>query len=222
MTGDPYVIEMHPDKGYASLFLCSYDLLGGAIDGVNEKGVAVALLADDMSSDKQPKAGYGLSELSLPRFVLDKCATAKEAREKLKAMPYFYTFTPCHYIICDASGDSFVWETRADLSRRFTVEGKGAPQIVTNHLLGQYNAQNLPSGNSFDRYRSLQGELAKRKTHSPAQVRENNFCAAVPKEASGHATLWHSVYDLQSKTMQVSFYLGTGRRTEYFEFALGK
>lgn len=222
MTGDPYVIEMHPDMGYASLFICAYDLLGGAIDGVNEKGVAVALLADDISGDKQPRLGFGLSELNLPRFVLDTCATAKEARKKLAHMPYFYTFTPCHYMICDATGDSFVWESKADLSKRFTIDGKGKPQIVTNHLLGEYDANDLPSGNSFDRYRRLQEELGKTKTYSPVQVKENNFCVAVPKDMSDHATLWHSIYDLQSRTMQVSFYLGPNRRTKYFEFALGK
>src|SRR5438270_95279 len=52
MTGDPYVIEMYPDSGYPSLYTCAYDLVGGAIDGVNSKGVTVALLADDASKSR--------------------------------------------------------------------------------------------------------------------------------------------------------------------------
>lgn len=224
MTGDPYVIEMHPDKGYASLYLCAYDLLG-CIDGINEKGVAVALLADDQASERKASYGPGLSEVTLTRFVLDRCASAKEARKLLQAVPYHYSFVPCHYMICDVSGDSFVWEITPDLKTRYQVEGHGNPQIVTNHLLGRYGTAKLPEGNSFDRYRRLTREIASRKaTITPEEARTINQCVAVPKEAGAHATLWHSVYDLAERKVKVSFFLGRDpgraeRRTPYLEFA---
>lgn len=226
MTGDPYVIEMHPTKGYASLYTCAYDLEGGAIDGVNSKGVCVALLADDMSKTRtRGKVGFGLSEVDLPRFVLDRCATAKEARERLKDVPYFATFTPCHYIVGDASGDSFIFEVGGD-GKHYIIDGGGKPQIVTNHSIAQYGTTNLPSGNSFERYRMLQGEIdAKQGKFTPAEVKQNNFCVAVPASVQVAATLWHAVYDLKDRSVIISFCLSRAneaqqRRTPYLSFKL--
>src|SRR5439155_3757856 len=51
-TARPYVVEMYPDKGYPSLAVCSYDLLSGALDGINSEGLTVALLADDELMEK--------------------------------------------------------------------------------------------------------------------------------------------------------------------------
>lgn len=227
MTGDPYVIEAHPDRGYASLYTCAYDLLG-CIDGINEKGVAVALLADDASPERKPSTGTGLSEVTLTRFVLDRCATAAEARRLLRDAPYHYSFIPCHYMICDASGDSFVWEITADLKRRFQVDGGGKPQVVTNHLLGRYGTEKLPEGNTFDRFRRLTHEIADRGARvTPDEVRTINQCVAVPREARGAATLWHAVYDLPERRVRISFFLGRGsdgteRRTSYLDFGLAR
>jgi len=224
MTGDPYVLEVVPDKGYASLYVASYDLLGGCIDGINEKGLAVALLADDVSPRQAPPSSGGVNEISLTRYLLDRCATAKEARRALESVEFHYTFTPCHYMVCDASGDSFVWEISPDLKHRFVVDGNRKPQIVTNHLLSSFKNTDLPEGNSFDRYKRLQEELAKGKSYTPDQVATNNLCVAVPTNPS-HATLWHSVYDLTDHSMRVSFYLGLdahgeARRTPYLAFKL--
>ncbi len=226
MTGDPYVIEMHPKGGLASLYTCAYDMEGGAIDGVNSKGVCVALLADDMSKTRtRGTVGFGLSEVDLPRFVLDRCANAKEARERLKDVPYFATFTPCHYIIGDASGDSFIFEVGAD-GKHYIIDGGGKPQIVTNHSIAEYGTTNLPSGNSFDRYKMLQAELdAKKGKFTPVEVKENNFCVAVPASVQVAATLWHAVYDLKDRSVIISFCLSRAdedkeRRTPYLSFKL--
>jgi penicillin V acylase-like amidase (Ntn superfamily) len=208
-TADPYVIEMHPEQGYASLYIAAYDLLAGCIDGINEKGLAVALLADDQAENRQPSEGIGLTEIRLTRFLLDRCATASEARVALQNAPFNYAFIPCHYMICDAKGESFVWEITPDLKRRFVVDGKGKPQIVTNHLLSQFDATHLPEGNSFDRYRRLQQEIRSRNGKvTPEEAGTINSCVAVPGETPTHATLWHSVYDLKARTMKVNFFLG--------------
>lgn len=226
MTGDPYVIEMHPDHGYPSLYTCAYDLLGAAVDGVNSKGVSVALLADDMSKTRARGNYLGLSEVDLPRFVLDECASAKEAREKLKDVPYFATFTPCHYIIGDSTGDSFIFEVGAD-GKHYILDGGHKPQIITNHSIAEYGTTNLPSGNSFDRYKMLQQELAKRNgKFTPAEVKEINYCVAVPTSVQRAATMWHAVYDLTNHSVIISFCLSredepTERRSPYLPFKLG-
>ncbi|MBS1724460.1 MAG: linear amide C-N hydrolase [Armatimonadetes bacterium] len=227
MTADPYVIESRPKDGYASLYVCAYDLLAGCIDGINEKGVAVALLADDMAESHVPTTGPGLTEVTLTRFVLDRCASAKEARKLLESAAYHYSFVPCHYMVCDASGDSFIWEISPDLKQRWMVPGEGKPQIVTNHRVSKYGTAKLPDGNSFDRFRRLQQEIAKKGgLLTPDEVRETNLCVAVPPVAAQAATLWHSVYDLKERTLKVSFFLGRedgkDRRTPYLEFRLAE
>ena len=225
MTGDPYVIEMHPTKGYASLFTCAYDLEAGAIDGVNAKGVCVALLADDAAkSRKRGVVGFGLSEVDLPRYVLDRAASAREARKLLKDIPYFCTFVPCHYIIGDASGDSFIFEVGAD-GKHYIFDGGGKPQIVTNHSIAEYGTTNLPSGNSFDRYKALQKEIDAKRKFTPTEVKTNNFCVAVPDGVKVAATLWHAVYDLHDRSVAISFCLSRSdeekqRRTPYLKFKL--
>jgi predicted choloylglycine hydrolase len=225
MTADPYVISMHPSLGYAALYLCSYDLLGAAIDGVNEEGLAVALLADD-SAESTPTSPVGLTELRLPRFVLDRCATAAEARKALADIPFGYVQVPCHYMICDASGDSFVWEITPDLKQRFVVDGGGKPQVVTNHLLAQFPDHKAPAGNSGDRFARLEKEIADRHSRvTPDDVQAINQCVAVPKMGANHATLWHSVYDLQDRSLSISFFLGRDaqgaeRRSPYLKFKL--
>src|SRR5262249_39589535 len=140
MTADPYIIEMYPNEGYASLYICAYDLLGGCIDGINSEGLTVALLANESQPDGPPPtpsaaARAGLSEVEIPRFVLDRCKSVDEARELVAHVPVYYSFIPCHYIIGDRSGKSFIWEYSNDLKDRYVVDGKGAPQIITNHQI---------------------------------------------------------------------------------------
>lgn len=226
MTGDPYVIEMYPTDGLASLYTCSYDLLQGTIDGVNEKGVTVALLADDMSKKHtRGTANIGLGEVDLPRYILDRASSAKEARRLLKDVPYYATFTACHYIIGDATGDSFIFEVDAQ-DQHHIIDGKGKPQVITNHSIFEYGTSVLPKGNSFDRYRRLQEEIGKRKGKvTPAEVKEINYCVAVPGDVKVHATMWHAVYDITSRSVQISFCLSRAdeakeRRSPYIAFRL--
>src|SRR5205807_8507111 len=44
-TARPYLLELHPDRGYSSLAMVPYDLLSGVLDGTNSDGLPVACLA---------------------------------------------------------------------------------------------------------------------------------------------------------------------------------
>lgn len=226
-TADPYVLETIPKDGYATLTLAAYDLLGTCMDGINEKGLAVALLADDMAGEAVRTEEASVNEIELPRLVLEKCASAKEARTLLASLDFHFSFVPCHYLIADASGDSFVFEYSPNRKKRFFIEGRGKPQIVTNHALNRFGTDNLPAGNSFDRYRRLQAEIAMAGPKvTPKQAEGINHCVAVPNEVGPSATMWHAVYDLKARSVRVSFFLGKGtgreRRSPYREFKLKK
>ncbi|MGH9263310.1 MAG: C45 family autoproteolytic acyltransferase/hydrolase [Acidimicrobiales bacterium] len=227
MTARPYVLETRPtDGGPACLFLCAYELLGGCIDGVNSEGLVVALLADDESGAADPTLApaVGLNEIQLLRFVLETCATTGEAREALLSAKQHYMFLPCHYLVADASGDSFVWERTAN--REHLVEGGGRVQVVTNHLLhNRPSLDDLPAEDgpsaTYARARRLTAALAAPPgPMSTEELKEAHACVHRDDPGASVRTLWHGIYDAADRSLDVSFYLGEGRRSPYRHFAL--
>ena len=228
MTARPYVVETRPtDGGPACLFLCAYELLGGCIDGVNAEGLVVALLADDESGSADPSLApaVGLNEIQLLRFLLETCATTAEAREALLTAKQHYMFLPCHYLVADVSGDSFVWERTAN--REHLVEGNGEVQVVTNHLLHRRQspddlpAEDGPSA-TYARARRLAAAVANRPgPMSTEEIKDAHSCVHREDPDAKVRTLWHGIYDAADRSLDVSFYLGEGRRSPYLRFVLG-
>ena len=241
MTADIYVMEVYPDQGYSSLYLCAYDLLGGCIDGINSAGLTVAILAVDegpQMRDPAVTAQAGLNEIEVTRFLLDTCTTVDEAKAALMATKQYYSFIPCHYIIGDRSGRSFIWEYSAGHNREYVIDGDGRPQIITNHPIYKYKSvdelpKQEPGGGSFYRFRRMHEEIAKvGGKHSLENIKHTNYCvraveSSAPQGRKRHRTLWHSIYDVRDLTLQVDFYLGEGssadavsRRSGYLAFRL--
>src|SRR5690606_28886756 len=82
LSARPYVITSVPDDGPATTVLTMNEL-DGCMEGVNEHGLAVALnLADAENAGTPVDAGpqVGVSSGQLPRFLLDTCRTAEEAK----------------------------------------------------------------------------------------------------------------------------------------------
>lgn len=244
-TADPYLLELHPANGLASLALVSYDLLCGCIDGVNEKGLTVALLADDMSEGSEPTRGprVGLGEIEVPRFLLDTCATVEEAIIAVQNLERYYSFIPCHYIVGDSGGHSAVLEWSIPDGKLLVTASKDKPQIVTNHLLAKFSDRHqFPTdqwaAGSFNRYCKLEDQITGAKGKlSMAQIKTFNQSVqagpdkgpqSLADDPKPHRTLWHSVYDCHERSVEISFYLGESpdgrhnqRRTDYLRFKLG-
>ena len=230
------MIEVYPDRGYPALYLCAYELLGGALDGINSEGLTVALLANEGAPGAKPTNRWqvGLSEIEIVRFLLDTCANVEEAKAALEAIEVYYCIIPCHYIIGDRHGKSFVWEYSYDLRRRYAIDAKSGPQCVTNHALHQYpTVADLPTAvrfESHERYRSLDRAIRegapKISLDAIERANRNIFARALPAPP-GNRTLWHSIYDSQDRSLRVDFYLGEPRskgaeerRSGYLEFKL--
>ena len=233
MTARPYVVESHPtDGGHACLFLCAYELLGGCIDGVNSAGLVVALLADDESTGADPTLApaVGLNEIQILRFLLETCGTTAEARAALLSVKQHWMFVPCHFLVADAGGDSFVWERTAN--REHIVEGGGDVQVVTNHLLaGRPSLDDLPAGDgpsaTYARARRLTAAIAGRSAPlSGEEIKAAHACVHREDLGAPARTLWHGLYDAADRSLEVSFYLGDlpdgagVRRSPYLRFAL--
>lgn len=238
----PYVLETYPEDGHATLALVAFDLLGAALDGVNDAGLAVVAACDleAAAAGLEPDpAAVGLDELQLGRAVLDTCASAAEARDLLLATKHHYAAFPVQWLVADRSGDAFVFEYGRGRNRVHVVEAAGRPLVLTNHALHRYPGDlDLPRASgpagTYARYRSLRAALQEtRAPWSPATLglaAERAF--AGPGGGTADRTVWHGIYDLAAGTLAATFFLrdepdparpGALRaaRTPELRFALG-
>jgi predicted choloylglycine hydrolase len=249
-TSRPYVIEMHPDRGYPSLAVCSYDLLSGVLDGINSEGLTVAVLADDELMDKFPMepagdGGVGLGSLQVLRMLLDTCANVEEAKEALLSTKQFYEVIPVHYLIADRHGKAFVWEYSQAHNRENIIENPDKPLITTNFSLHRYLEDKRPPSAKkakqvCPRYcelvERLEGQTDKLTVDTIKEIHKSVDAVKPSSLLSGRPpgrTLWHALYYPEQRKVQISFYLGDEtdttqpgkvriRRSDYVEFALPK
>lgn len=122
------MVRCHPEKGYKSMGMCDLAFLGmpeGAlenqeadfsslmiapfimVDGVNEKGVGVAVLEIDRKGTHPGDSGKPkLCTTFVPRMILDKAASVREAIDMLSQYDIIspipeYCF---HFLITDTTG----------------------------------------------------------------------------------------------------------------------
>lgn len=176
------------------------------------------------------------------RKLPDTCSTVEEAKEALLTNKHFYIFQPVHLLIADKFGNSFVWEYSHAHNKEFIVDGKDMPQIVTNFLLHRYKSiQDIPKASDekacpYNRYSLLHEAINEhnerlsmdfiKETNALVFIEKSSFIC--PTEISVR-TLLHSIYDIESRSLEVSFYLKDNIkqssntpsiRSSYFKFCL--
>ncbi len=241
VMSEPYIMEWYPeDGGYASLAIHAFDTLAGTLDGLNSAGLVVSILADnealaELGPKLEPHPGpqqvTGLHELAVMRLLLDTCATVAEAKEALLTIKQYYRFVPCHYIVADRAGHSFIYENSTGRNVQHVIDGTGQPQVLTNFQLYKHpTPETMPGGKltleneAFWRYRTLTDRLANHQGGFTAEeMKTTNACvnilevveamSADPAQRDQVAgvptrTVWHSLYDQQAGTVEFSFYLG--------------
>ncbi|WP_158888517.1 C45 family peptidase [Amycolatopsis anabasis] len=231
MASRPYVITTYPDDGLASTIL-TMSTLDSAMEGINEAGLAVALLIADVQAAQPPAETdapqVGIDSAQLPRFVLDTCENAEQAKQALLGAKQYYHGAQLHYLIADAAGNAFVWEPGANGTEHI-IEAPHGPLCVTNHPLHRYpDVDELPAdtAESFGTYERAR-TLTKSVSGAPASgesLRESlDEVATKIQPEEPWRTLWRSVFDFEARTMSTRFYLGdnadgTARRSEELVF----
>jgi hypothetical protein len=254
MMAEPYLIEMHPsDGGYPSLSMVAFDLLSGVLDGINSEGLMVAVHGNELlitqEGLKPPASRVGVHELQAMRMLLDTCSSAKEAKQALEDNRIYYNVMPCIYLVCDRTGNSFVFDPCFGKGKPGIRNGAGTPMVLTNHLPSNEpeNRSIMEIGTStFERRDKLTRELARKSApYTTEDIKEINASVAVSKVISwvqeehrpeiaasaGLArTLWHAVYDAGAPNLEVKLYLQDEptpdggfeeHYTDYFRFMLG-
>ena len=119
-------------------------------DGMNEKGVAIALLAVPEAQPPYNVDNVTLNTTTAIRLVLDKAATTDEAIELLQQYNiYFSGDVTCHYLISDANGHSVIVEYYDNAIQ--VVETDKDYLIASNFIA--YNDLNIGEGfTEFERY----------------------------------------------------------------------
>jgi len=219
MSSRPHVLTSVPTDGPATT-LITMNELDGAMEGINSRGLAVALLLGDAENVTElPDSGpqVGLSTIQLPRFVLDTCATAAEAQAALLAAKQYDDGVPLHYLIADRSGAAFIWE-RGHGGDEHVIRATGGALCVTNHLLHRHrDPAALPDDNdesllTYQRYRRLSErsagtELSAGRMREALDAVSLDATAGVPYPIR---TLWRTIFDLEAASMTTRFYLGDG------------
>ncbi|MFC7362180.1 C45 family autoproteolytic acyltransferase/hydrolase [Nocardioides astragali] len=235
LAADVWVTELRPDNGYATIVVGIMDMLGG-IDGLNEAGLAVTLLADNESPAPEPSVvpQAGLSEQQVVRYILETCQDVEEAKQALLLAKQYYLFVPCHFLVADRAGRSFTWEYSPGHNREHIVETTpGESLVCTNHLLHRWpDPAHLPDDRSsagtaaftYDRWRALDAQIGRGSAPDVAQVRSQIDGVRFTYPAPGVRTLWQAVYDLEETAIEVAFFAGdrdgTSRYTEPIRFQL--
>jgi predicted choloylglycine hydrolase len=220
LAADPWIVELHPDDGYSSITVGIMDVLG-AMDGINEAGLAVALLADNETPDPEPTGSpqVGLSEQQVVRYLLDSCATVDEAVDALRVAKHYYFFTPCHYLIADRSGRAVVWEHSPRRNREVVVEQEGSLDgrlACTNHLLhrwpdpSQLPRDDGPGGTAaltYQRWRTLTGAIADGAVVDRDDIAGQFAAVRFTAPIQEARTFWHAQYDVDTASVDLSFFL---------------
>lgn len=166
-------------------------------DGMNEKGLAMALLAVPHAEPPQSGEGTMLNTTTMIRLVLDKAATVNEALVLIKAHPiYFSGAVQCHYLLADVHGASAIVEF-LDGEVKVTP-GDGKYQAVTNFIV--YDGRNEGEGGTeFERYSTIVGRLKE----LGGIVSQEDAMAILSQTKIPGRTQWSVVYNLSTGEVSV-------------------
>ncbi|MDR0854706.1 MAG: linear amide C-N hydrolase [Clostridiales Family XIII bacterium] len=122
-------------------------------DGMNEKGVAISLLAVPKAEPPNDSNKVTLNTTTAIRLVLDKAADANEAVALLRQYTiYFSGGIDVHFLIADASGNSVLAEYYNGELQTVTTDKNY--QVASNFIA--YNGVNIGEGFSeFERYNAV-------------------------------------------------------------------
>ncbi len=128
-------------------------------DGMNEKGVSIAILSVPEAQQPQDDDKVTLNTTTTVRLVLDKAGSVDEAVNLLRQYNlYFSADEKCHFLIADSTGASVIVEYLG--GELLTVEPDTDYQIASGFVM--YNALTSLRPNMFDgRYDAVKACIEK-------------------------------------------------------------
>ncbi|WP_155375765.1 carcinine hydrolase/isopenicillin-N N-acyltransferase family protein [Catellatospora vulcania] len=206
------VLRTDPPDGYASISLVDLRYLGLSaaddprgdrrlldapllpFDGLNERGLAVGMAADEGASAVADPAKPTVGSVRILRLVLDQAATVDEALAVFARHNIDFTGgPPLHYLLADTSGASALVEYSD--GRQQVERGTGRWQALTNvPLIGVGE----PERRHDTRYRVLADTLGR----TGGAVPQADAMSLLRAVAQPH-TRWSVTYDLRTGQLRV-------------------
>ncbi len=180
-------------------------------DGMNEKGVAIALLAVPEAEPPYDSNKITLNTTTAIRLVLDHASTVEEAVELLRNYNiYFSGGIECHYLIADASGHSVIVEFYDGELQ--IVEAETDYQIATNFIA--YDGLNIGEGfTEFERYDMVEKELS----DNNGILNENDVISLLAKvgvqDGEVDKLQWSVIYNLTTGDVRLFIHRDTNNIT---------
>lgn len=222
------VVYCTPKNGYKSVALAALDNVSAndaqaglkqrmasltapfiCLDGMNEKGVSIAVLTLDSEPVHQQTDKPDISTSMAIRLVLDRAATTQEAVDLLAGYDMFAVAgRDYHFYITDASGDGRVVEYDPVDPARPMVATK--TDVITNFFI-QYKDQVLPNqkngiyGHGRERFDAIEAVLANEANPTAATVWQALQAAAQepnPEDITSN-TQWSLDYNNTALTLDI-------------------
>jgi hypothetical protein len=206
-----------PPDGYASVSMVDLNYLGfekqvGAndrhqllrapylpFDGMNERGLAVGMMAVPYSNSGNDPTRVTISDLNLIRLVLDYAASVEEAATLMGQYNIdFGGGPPIHYFLADSSGRSAVVEFVSGEMR--VVQNQADWQVSTNFLVTEEQPQGANS--SCWRYNQVYAALEGAGGALSSQA-AMDLLEGVSQEGQ-YGTRWSVVYNMSTGDIALS------------------
>jgi len=209
------VLFTHPSSAFASLSTVDIHYLGFSeqttleqiknssnlrtspylpFDGVNEKGVAIGMMALPHAEPPYDPRKVNLTSLQIIRLVLDYASSTESAVSLISQYNYVVDQEPIHFLIADKNGKSAVVEFVGgemkvmyndepfQVSTNFIIFGSGAPQTTS---CWRYNG-------AYAGLKSAGGRV------------DEGAAMSILSSVSQSITMWSAVYDMSSFTARIS------------------
>lgn len=161
------------------------------LDGVNEKGLAMAVLKIRNTPTNQRRGRIPITTTSAIRMVLDRCATVEEAVELLSQYDMHSSANvDFHFQIADAQGGSVIVDYFRD--EMHVIPGPCA----TNFLL----VPDVEIGGGHDRFQVLEKTLKE----TGGIFEDETAAMGLLQAVSGGSTRWSAIYNLTNPGVLLS------------------
>lgn len=165
-------------------------------DGMNERGLAVGMMAVPFAEDNLDPQRVTVGSLHAIRLLLDNAGTVDEAISLLQGYNVdFEGGPPLHYLVADALGNSAVIEFIDGAMR--VLPNEGAWQVATNFVISGHSQEEARG--LCRRYATANEALEQAGgSLSPQQAME------LLEDVSQAITMWSIVYNMSSGDISVA------------------
>ncbi len=229
-THPALLLFTHPPHGYASVSMVDVSYLGLStsepswsdrlrlldapywpFDGMNERGLAVGMMAVPSAQAGSDRSKVTIDSLAAIRLVLDKAQSVDEALSLLAAYNIDWgSGPPLHYLIADSRANSAVVEfVNGEVK---ILRSEKLWQVATNFSLSFHNPESAVL--QCDRYAAASRTLEQ----AQGQVSQEEAMALL-EDVSQPSTIWSIVYDME--TGQIAIVMGRDySRVHYFKLGM--